>query len=181
MHRFRSYLQHKLHCRLYRFSVWKRRGSTNHYVTGGKSVDFLIVPLSDDGGGDDGSNCTVNANHCVCFAGSVYCSHNPSCPRDCFDLVCGRGVARRITMWLEGHPSWIFSFVLLILISAVVMSTPMSAPVFLTALSAPPTPPQILPARKIAGILSAVEVSRAESLCDWRVTHHGFSYSTFGF
>lgn len=172
MHRFRSYLPHKLHCRLYRFSVWKRRGSTNHYVTGGKSVDFLIVPLSDDGGGDDGSNCTVNANHCVCFAGSVYCSHNPSCPRDCFDLVCGRGVARRITMWLEGHSSWIFLFNLWILaVQATVTSMPDPAPallvhhtlarVYYLCLYAH----QIVP--KTAVLSSVAEVSHVESLCDF--------------
>ena len=61
-------------------------------------MEFLIVPFSDDGGHDNGGYCNVNAEHCTCFAGSVYCSHNPSCSRDCFDLICGRGIARRITM-----------------------------------------------------------------------------------
>lgn len=66
-------------------------------------MEFLIMPFSDDGGIDEGCN---YCGQCICNAGSCYnktglsictkCIAN--CSKDCWDLVCGRGVARRITM-----------------------------------------------------------------------------------
>lgn len=67
-------------------------------------MDFLVMPFSDDGGIDD---CDVYCVHCSCDTGACFGKTGPSlcvtkcisnCSRNCWDLVCGRGVARRITM-----------------------------------------------------------------------------------
>ena len=60
-------------------------------------MDFLIRPFN-----TDICSCNVNTDVCTCFFDSTFCAPNtptnPSCPKDCWNLVCGRGVARRITM-----------------------------------------------------------------------------------
>ena len=66
-------------------------------------MDFLVMPFSDDGGIDD---CDNYCNHCTCNTGACFEKTGPAicvskcvsnCSRNCWELVCGRGVARRIT------------------------------------------------------------------------------------
>ena len=60
-------------------------------------MDFLIHPFN-----SDTYSCNINVDSCTCFWDSTFCAPNnptnPSCPKDYGDSVCGRGVARRITM-----------------------------------------------------------------------------------
>ena len=63
-------------------------------------MDFLVMPFSDDGGIDDCDNycshCTCNTDACFGKTGPAICVKK--CVSNCWDLVCGRGIARRITM-----------------------------------------------------------------------------------